>query len=797
MNYLRRVLAGSLLLISSSALAQDLAVRVTYKTVAVPARQAISDLAQLTHVDLRVDDELGDQPLILRLGDVPLKDAMDRIATTLHGAWSQNKTQFTLMRTDDIKTQLQQAANKKKLDRFSKVIQKQLKDRAQTPLDLDSAVSLLQQQQQQQAEDMKQMADFEKQMKDKGYGPDNPPSPDAIAALSKSYQIQQDKRQNLQHLTGDGRLYDRVLAAMDPGTFLSPYAQRRIVFSTDPKPMQAKLQMSEEDFEALVAEQNVWTEALEKLGNKVDEEMSFSPRRQINPANARVVAIGEYSGDDFPFMFQIYIVDSKGNQLVECNPGGMMSDFGDFQMMSMSPDFSKLALPKVKLSPLAREMFAVSNAQMQNSVDGVRPASDALHQFLLDSANHDPLSLAVSETLIGIADGKSWNMVASPPDDLATYPMDGTADAVQGDQFLEECAMSRCSITTDGGWLTLSPSEPLKTEAERTNRASLGQMLQGEDKLGYASIDDMAAFAAANGPKVDTALVSFYLKLCYPAETSFQGADMSTLRFYGLLSGQQRESLIQGNKVQLQLLGADQQDALTPLLLGPSSVESEDESVDTVATADSGADALPAAEPAADQAAIKPAADVSAPIDDGAEQPLSLEVTEFLQQLPHPTVVVSMSLVEDQAVHVKATITPSADTSTRRRAYMESEMMGMGYMGMMGSGGETWATPEQVAMYVARKRPNLSFSYATAPEKVLNLGLKIAGKITVTSSVAEHHKDTSPFGPYEKLPDEIRKKADESLKMYQQFEQPQGTPGTTDDQDDAAPPKKVVAPPCF
>ncbi len=790
MNYLRSVLAAGVSLFASLALAQDLTVHVTYKTVAVPARQALSALAQLTHVDLRVDDGLGAQPLILRLGDVPLKDAMDKIAATLHGTWSQNKTQFTLMRTDAISSQLQQAANQKKLDRIVKTLQNRLKDRAQTPLDIDSAVALLQQQQQQQADDMKQMADFEKQMKDKGYGPNNLPGPSERVAMGKAYEAEQAKRQNLEHLTGDGRLYDRVLAAIDPNAFLSPYVQRRVVFSTDPKPMQAKLQMSEEDFEALIAEQNVWTEALKRSGKPTNDEMSFSDRKPINPADAKVVAMGEYSSEDVPFMFQIYIVDSKGNQLIQSDPGGMLSDFSNFQMMRTAPNFSKLELPTVKLSPLAREMFAVSNAQNQNSVDGVRPASDALHQFLLDSANHDPLSLAVSETLIGIADGKSWNMVASPPDNLATYPLDGTADAVQADHFLEECAMSKCTISTDNGWLTLTPSEPLKTEAERTNRASLGQMLQGEDKLGYASIDDMAAFAAANGPKVDTALISFYLKLCYPAEASFEGADLSTLRFYGLLSGQQRESFLAGQKVQFQLLGSDQQDALIPLLLGPTSVESADDSMDTTTPDASGVAALPAA--AADRAAVKPGADAAVSADDMTLQPLDLEVTEFLQQIPDPTVEVSLNLVEDQAVHVKATATPSANGSPRHPAYIDAEMAGMGYLGSMG-GGETWLTPDEVGMYVARKRTNLSFTFAAAPERVLNLGLKVAGKIRVISSVSEHHKDLTPFGPYEKLPEDIRRKADESLKMYQQFQQTaSGTTG--DQQDDAAPPKKVDPP---
>lgn len=794
----RRSLAVGVFLVSALGFSQDLSVRVTYKTVAVPARMAISELGQLTHVDLRVDDRLGTQPLILRLSDVPLKDAMDRIAATLHGSWSQNKAQLTLQRTDAITAELQQAATQKKLDKVNKWLQKALKDRAQTALDVDSAVALIEQQQQQQADEMKVIADLEKAVKDKGYGPNNLPGPEDMAKFGKSFQTMQDKQKDLGHLTGDGRLYDRVLAAMDPNAFLSPYAANRIVFSTDPKPTQFKLQMSEEDFDGLVAEQNVWTEALkraEKLRETAVsptgspspdslEQTSFAPRKPINPADARIVAVGTFSGEQMPYSFQIYIVDSKGNQLVQGNPTGGMMEYSSFEP-TRSKDFSDLELPKVKLSPLAREMFAVSKAQMQNEVDGVRPASDELHRFLLDSANRDPLSLSVSETLIGIADGKSWNMVASPPDVLATYAIQGGGDGIDSAQFLETCAMTNCIIGTDDGWLTLAPSEPLKTEAERTNRPSLGQMLLGEDKVGYASIDDMAAFAAANGPLVDTSLVAFYLKLCYPAEASFQQADMSALRFYGLLSGQQRESLFQGNKVQLQLLGADQQDALIPILLASSSVEIDD-SMDT--------EVDPATILTADQAAVKPGSDTPS-VDDMAVQPLSLEVTEFLQQIPDPTVVVSLNLVEDQAVHVKATFTPSPQSARGVMGADTTDMERMEYATMFANGGESYVPPDELAVYVVRKRPNVTFSFAASPEKIINLRLKVGGKISVMSSVSEHRKDTSPFGPYAKLPEEIREKTDESIKMYQQYDQTSAASGAGSDQDDNGPPKKPEAPP--
>src|SRR5438105_3393779 len=88
-------------LISALGWGQDLTVHVTYKTVAIPARQAIADLAKISHQDLRVENELAGQPLILRLNDVPLKDAMDRIASVLHGGWFRDRTQFTLQRTDE------------------------------------------------------------------------------------------------------------------------------------------------------------------------------------------------------------------------------------------------------------------------------------------------------------------------------------------------------------------------------------------------------------------------------------------------------------------------------------------------------------------------------------------------------------------------------------------------------------------------------------------------------------------------------------------------------------------------
>src|SRR4051812_44743010 len=111
-----RVISGLSLLVSAVAFGQDLSVHVTYKTVAAPARQAIADLAKISHQDLRIDNELGNQPLILRLNDVSLKDAMDRIGAVLHAGWFRDRTQFTLQRTDDMTAKLQQDEVQKRLD---------------------------------------------------------------------------------------------------------------------------------------------------------------------------------------------------------------------------------------------------------------------------------------------------------------------------------------------------------------------------------------------------------------------------------------------------------------------------------------------------------------------------------------------------------------------------------------------------------------------------------------------------------------------------------------------------------
>ena len=313
----------------------------TYKTVAVPASRAIAEIAKLTKTDLGVNEPLASQPIILRLYQVPLKDAMDKIAAVLNGEWSQNKTAFTLQRTATIQARLEEEAVQRRLAKLRKIWDNELKYRAQYPLDLESAVGYLQKQKRDQEEAQKAYEEARAHPQQAQKVTDKVPTDEEIEAMSKSWEAERDSEALREHVTAEGRLSDRVLMAIDPAIVASLNGPSHMVFSTAPKPLQYKLEMSDEDFQVLVTEQNIWT-AADRQVNKTDPDSYFG-RKKINPNDARLVVVMDRDEDGMSNYSQLYILDSKGRQLVEghISPGMMSYQYGDYYQRQL--DLEKLA----------------------------------------------------------------------------------------------------------------------------------------------------------------------------------------------------------------------------------------------------------------------------------------------------------------------------------------------------------------------------------------------------------------------------------------------------------------------
>lgn len=123
----------------------------------------------------------------------------------------------------------------------------------------------------------------------------------------------------------------------------------------------------------------------------------------------------------------------------------------------------------------------------------------------------------------------------------------------------------------------------MKSRKERADRSALRALIQTSQSKGYASLDDIAAYATRNeAPMAGAPATMMYLMLFAPGSmqqgiTGIVNWDM--LRFYGQLDPAQRQALRQRARLPFGQLGPDQQNQLNKMLFGAEAVLTVDRPV--------------------------------------------------------------------------------------------------------------------------------------------------------------------------------------------------------------------------
>jgi hypothetical protein len=193
------------------------------------------------------------------------------------------------------------------------------------------------------------------------------------------------------------------------------------------------------------------------------------------------------------------------------------------------------------------------------------------------------------------------------------------------------------------------------------------------------------------------------------------------------------------------------------------------------------------AEPDQDQSAEMPPPDLSQAQASAEEQdwwkPMALEVTELVDQLPDPAGTVALAEAPGQALRVRIT-PPPRDTSEGNNEASFS----FGHGWQSDTVREMWTTPERLSYQFMRNARGIKLEFATAPKITYELKIRVANKLTLSSSLTEYQNGMTAFGPLEKLPAGLQKrlaKAKQEAKKYESFasqqqvsDEHQGTDGT-------------------
>jgi hypothetical protein len=192
-----------------------------------------------------------------------------------------------------------------------------------------------------------------------------------------------------------------------------------------------------------------------------------------------------------------------------------------------------------------------------------------LIEKLLNPEKTEPLSVSIGDTLVNLAEAKHTNLIASLPDDSFLYAAYLGSQKVTPSMFLYVLNQFAMNVEDKDGWLILSPKTRASARSERLDRSSLGKFVRSVDKKGKAGLDELAEYALSiRGELYNSMGYSLVNLLLGDRQDAYYEADV--LRFYGLLTPIQRQTLLKGQAAPLTSLTPAETEILNKLIFGRS-----------------------------------------------------------------------------------------------------------------------------------------------------------------------------------------------------------------------------------
>jgi hypothetical protein len=561
----RIALIGILLGIGVIANAQDLTKKITVDIPASRATAALAALGKAAGLNMEPAGNLKDEVFVIRATDQTIDSIMQRIAQAENGKWIQQSGLYLLTRESSTSVAQEKAELQARASFIQAAIAKLTDGVAKQPKFDEAAAQKL-------ADETKRS--MEQMMQERG-GP---------GRINISGPIEK---------TPAARAIARLLASMDPVKLAQINQNERVVFSTNPTPVQRGLGGAGTNaFNQFVQEQKAYTAAY-NAGQPQD-------------GNNRVMM---FNGFGTPSMG---VGDPRlglGVGLVVVQrrfEGGLNIDIlaADTKYDTIATGSYTLQLPRsvttatpagsqqpLKISDEAKEMakafegngggagggpimfravsvagggqvFATSSSPSGGANIKISPA---LRAKILNPEKIDPLSFVPGEAMTALAKQSNKNLVALLPDYCFGSLTRQFASDVTASQLLANMGPTH-SLTTkqDGDWIVISPSMPYSGRAATINRSALGNLLRTLDKQGSLRLDEVANFAMAQNkvPGMNDFDI-FYPRLINDSATDqylmpLAMGNYSMYRFYATLSTAQRNAIASGQQISNMNLSSEQ-----------------------------------------------------------------------------------------------------------------------------------------------------------------------------------------------------------------------------------------------
>jgi len=504
---------------------------ISYRAVAAAAKTAISGLAQASGLPLAAGGTIQSDILLLRLDDVPIRDAMVRLGHATAATWIVDHGTYYLSRTDADVAKRRAVETTRLVAALRKELAKQANSLAtQKPFDAAAAKALVGRVQ------AAQTAGFR--------GSD-------LTALAQE--------------SPAGRLAARVFVQLDPAALAQAPNRRRTVFSTNPTRMELPLHLNLGDaIEAFVADQGVCANQLATFSEQdrfqlelfqnhlLGGELSKLPAAKLNVIVSRLDSYMSGIG------LEVQLYDSAGAQMasskivVQIDP-----DMPADKELMADPNEQKLSI-----SPDDMTIMQVIGSTLGGKSAKVTVLPEAIRARLLRPDLNEPLASFASSLLLGAADTRHLNVVADLPDAYvilgATPGFTGLPTATSIMKLAMALPASIGPVLVDDKWLEVAGGQavPDAIMAHRANREALGQLFSTATG-GVLTIESLARYAFVADAVPDDFLFLLLGPLLFPGSDMNASDQWRTYKLIGSLMRRQADAALKPGRIELSSLDSD------------------------------------------------------------------------------------------------------------------------------------------------------------------------------------------------------------------------------------------------
>lgn len=455
-------------LIGLCVISRQVETRITLTIQATNVKHAVELLGAAANLTLLTSPQTANDIVTFRFADLPISEAMRRIADVENATWKKENGALRLVRT----AKLQQAESELELNREILGYSKAISQRAdalkkQLPWNDGAATQL--------AEQVKAL------LKDLPRG--NPPS------------SWRQKAQNLVSQAPLARAMRGIVASMDPAELAGLPDGIRTVWSTRPtrtqRPLSPKIAGIIEQY---VREQAAWVRTVNsyalvapdiKENPHWTEQLGELLGRTAQPIATVLLAAEPNFGVDL----ELTTYDDLGNRLAQASDSIQASYPSDDEAL-------KFLFPTADDKPLSLtgdERLLLDYAHT-TAVNERGPPPPGLLSKLIDPDHSDPLGLGASPLIVQVARARGLNLIARLPDgafNIGSLYKGGKNDGLR---VFKNLHFAGCLLDAKDGWLTIKPDQPATSRVIQANRSDLARFMQRSNSDKPLSIDEQAQY---------------------------------------------------------------------------------------------------------------------------------------------------------------------------------------------------------------------------------------------------------------------------------------------------------------